>query len=414
MFAVLRRTFALCGFAAGALAAADWPEFRGPTGQGISAATGLPAEWSPTKNVAWKIAVPGAGWSSPIVSRGRVFLTAAVAGEHESSYRLLCCDAASGRLEWSTELYTAGGPPPPPGHDRGLPASATPIADGDRLYVYFGHHGAACLDRAGKILWRNARLRFDPAPPGGGSPILAGEALVYVAECATAPFVTALDKHTGQTLWKVRRPLAAKMKFSFGAPLFITAAGRPQLIVSGPGAIAALDPATGRELWRVRCNQRDAVAPRPVFAHGLLFVSAGYLRTELLAIRPDGTGDVTDTHVAWRLAKGAPTTPALVALGDELYAVNDAGVATCWEARTGKVHWQERLDGNYAAAPVAADGRLYFQNDTGTGTVLRGAPAFEKLAVNPLDEPTRASPAISGGALFVRTAGHLYRFQLPP
>ena len=414
MRAILRHGawFAVLGLRAAVAAetsTADWPEFRGPTGQGISLATDGPLEWSATKNVAWKQPLPGAGWSSPVVSGGRVWLTAMVAGASESSFRLLCFETAGGRLEWSTEIFTIGGPPPPPPHDRGLPASATPVVEGDRIYVYFGHHGAACLDRAGRILWRNERLRYDPAPPGGGSPVVAGDALVYTADCATAPFVTALDKHTGKTLWKVPRTLAAKMKFSFGAPLLITAGGQPQIVVPGSGAVAALDPTDGHELWRVRYSQQGAVAPRPVFAHGLVFVAAGYLRTELLAIRPDGTGDVTDTHVAWRIIKGAPITPALLAVGDELFAVNDAGVATCWDARTGRVHWQERLDGNYTAAPVAAAGRIYFQNETGTGTVLKADTNFTKLATNQLEEPTLASYAIAENALFIRTAGHLYR-----
>jgi outer membrane protein assembly factor BamB len=178
--------------------------------------------------------------------------------------------------------------------------------------------------------------------------------------------------------------------------------------VVGAGTITALDPADGREIWRVRCA-RDSVGPQPVFAHGLVFVSAGYLRTDLFAIRPDGAGDVTNTHVAWRTSKGAPTTPALVTLGDELFAVNDAGVATCWDARSGRVHWQERLPGNYSAAPIAMGGRLIFINEDGLATVVKAAREFVVLATNPLGEPTLASPAVGDGGLFIRTTAHVWR-----
>jgi outer membrane protein assembly factor BamB len=323
--------------------------------------------------------------------------------------QLYCLEAVTGRIEWRTVVLATGEPPPREGHERNSAANATVVAEAGRVYVYVGHHGAACLDFAGKILWRNPRLRFDPVPLNGGSPIIMGDLMIYVADCATAPFVTALDKSTGQVRWRVPRILPGKLKASFGAPLAIEAGGRRQIIVVGAGAVTALDPADGKEIWRVRYARDASVGPQPVFAHGLLFVSAGYLRTELLAIRPHSVGDVTDTHVEWRLAKGAPLTPALVVVGDNLFAVNDAGVASCWEATTGRVIWQERLPGNYSAAPLAAEGRIYFLNDDGLMTVVRAAREFEKLATNPLDELTLASPAADDGALFVRTAGNLYR-----
>ena len=390
--------------------ARDWPEFRGPTGQGQAGPGTVPLEWSAEKNVAWKRPVPGSGWSSPVVSRGQVFLTTATpGGESSPGLRVLAFDAATGMPQWSTEVFSAGGPPPPSSHGRSSPAASTPIAEGDRVYVYFGHHGAACLDRAGKIIWRNNRLRFDPVPASGGSPILVGDRLIYVADCATAPFVVALDKHTGKTLWKVPRTLPPKMKFSFGTPLLISVDGREQVVIPGSGSVTALDPKDGGELWRVRYSRDSSVGPRPVYANGLVFVAVGFLRTELLAIRPDGKGDVTVTHVAWRVTKGAPLTPALVAAGGELYGVNDAGLATCWEPTTGKIFWQEKITGAYTASPIAADGRICFLNEEGVTTVLKAGREFAILAMNPLGESTLASSAVADGALFIRTAGHLYR-----
>jgi outer membrane protein assembly factor BamB len=375
-------------------------------------ATGLPIEWSPGKNVTWRQPVPGAGWSSPVVSRGGVFLTSGItASAGNPALHLLCFDAATGRMAWNTEVFEPASAPPRPGHEKALPANATPVVDGEHVYVYFGHHGAACLDRSGRIVWRNPRQRFDPVPPNAGSPAVVGDRFIYLADGSTAPAIVALDKHTGRTLWRVPRTLPAKVRFSFATPLAIEVAGRTQVIVPVDGAVAALDPRDGRELWRVRHSEKYAVMPRPVFAHGLLHVSAGYNRGELRAIRPDGAGDVTDTHVAWRTIKGAPITAALVVDGDALYAVNDAGVATCWEAATGRVRWQERLPGNYAAAVVAAGGRVYFQNEAGVVTVVQAGPKFVVVARNNLREPTLASYAVGDGALFVRTAAHLHRIE---
>lgn len=388
---------------------AEWPQFRGPGAQGIASAGPVPLEWSAEKNIAWKQPVPGVGLSSPVVSEGRVFVTSALRDENGSpGVFLFALDALTGRLEWRTLLFATGELPPREGHERNVAANATIIAEGDRLYGYVGHHGAVCLDRQGKIIWRTNRLRFDPVPPNGASPIIAGDLFIYVADCATAAFVMALDKHTGAVRWKVPRVAPGKVKFTFGAPLAIEAGGRRQIIVVGASAVTSLDAADGREIWRVR-TARDSVGPQPVFARGLLFVSAGYLRTDLFAIRPEGKGDVTDTQVAWRVSKGAPLTPALLAVGSELFGVNDAGIATGWDATTGRVLWQERLPGNYSAAPVAADGRIYFLNEEALTTVVRAAREFSILAKNPLGEMTLASPAVSDGAIFIRTLGHVWR-----
>ena len=393
--------------------AEDWPEFRGPTGQGHASATNLPIEWSTTKNVAWKQPVPGAGWSSPVVSGGKLFLTSGVPDGGGTSLRVFCFETATGKLLWSTEVFAAAEVAAQPMHDKNSPASPTPLLEGERVYVHFGHHGSACLDRAGKVLWRQHSLGYDPVHGNGGSPVLVGDKLIYNADGARAPFVVALDKATGTVRWKVPRTASINQKCSFCTPLLITVNGQAQLITPGSGAVSALDPQDGHELWRVRYGGGYSVVPRPVFAQGLLFIATGFNRADLLAIGPDGEGDVTDTHIAWRTTKGAPLTPSVLIVGEELYAVNDAGIASCWDARTGTVHWQERIEGNYSASPLAAEGRIYFQNETGTGTVIDASRTFRKLATNKLEERTLASYAVAESALFIRTAGHLYRIQKP-
>lgn len=406
----------LCARAAAATATApvsddEWPEFRGPTAQGHATAQ-LPLEWSPTKNVAWKQPLPGAGWSSPVVGRGRVYLTTGIAAPGgRPALHALCLDAATGRILWDTSIFSAEETSPQRIHDKNSPASPTPILQADRVYVHFGHHGTAALTREGKILWRTNEHRYDPVHGNGGSPLLAGDRLVFNADGARDPHVYALDKHTGKLAWKSARNVPVRSTFSFCTPLLIHVDGRPQIITPGSGAVAALDPEDGREIWRARYGQGFSVVPRPVLGHDLLFVATGYHRAELLAIRAGGKGDVTETHIAWRTATGAPLTPSVLLVGDELYAVNDSGIASCFDARTGRVHWQERLDGNYSASPLFADGRIYFQNEAGLGTVLKADKVFTKLATNDLQERTLASPAVAAGALFIRTEKHLYRIE---
>jgi outer membrane protein assembly factor BamB len=406
---------ALVFLCAPSLPAEDWPEFRGPTGQGHSKATHLPIEWSTEKNVVWKQAVPGAGWSSPVISRGRLFLTTGVKGtEGGPSLRALCFESASGRLLWDTEIFTAGESAAQPMHDKNSPASPTPIIEGENVYVHFGHHGTACVDWSGKVIWRNNGLRYSPVHGNGGSPVLVDDKLIFSADGARDPFIVALNKKNGDVVWKVPRKTDVRQTFSFCTPLLITVNGQRQIITPGSGVVSALDPNDGRELWRFRYGQGYSVVPRPVFGHGLVFMATGFNRADLLAIRADGEGDVTDTHLAWRTTKGAPLTPSVVLVGEELYAVSDMGVASCFDAKTGKVHWQERLDGNYSASPLAAEGRIYFQNETGTGTVIKASREFTKLATNSLEDRTLASYGVAENSLFIRTAGHLYRIGSAP
>jgi outer membrane protein assembly factor BamB len=238
--------------------------------------------------------------------------------------------------------------------------------------------------------------------------------LIFSCDGAENPFVVALDAKSGKKLWQTVRDTPAKRKFSFSTPLAIEVDGRSQVISPGSGAVCAYDPADGRELWRARYGEGYSVITRPVFGHGLLFVSSSYDRPVVYAVRPAGAqGDVTDSHVAWTHAKGAPNTPSTILVGDELYFVSDAGIATAVEAKTGKVRWSERLGGDFSASPVFADGRLYFQNETGTGYVVKPGQTFELLAKNDLGERTLASYAVDDGALFIRGEKHLFRIGKP-
>ncbi len=397
------------------LAAQDWPEFRGPTAQGTSTASGLPVEWGPEKNVAWKVEVPGHGWSSPVVHAGRVHLTSAVPieGSRDHSLAALCLDLETGAALWRTDVFRQDGGSAPPIHARNSHASPTPIVRDGRLYVHFGHQGTACLDLAGKVLWRAESPKLDPEDGNGASPLLVDGALVFSQDGKDLAFVRALDRDSGKEVWRTPRRTAAKNLFSYCTPLLVEADGRRQVVLPGSGAACAYDPATGTELWRVDMGQGYSVVPRPVFAHGLVYVCTGFDKPSLLAVRPGGAGDVTATHVAWRTDRDVPLVSSIVVLGDLLYMVSDKGVASCLDARTGEERWRERLGGQHWASPLAADGKVYFQNVDGVGFVVRAAPAFELLSKNALDGKTLASYAVTGRALLVRTDRHLYRIQAP-
>jgi outer membrane protein assembly factor BamB len=348
------------------------------------------------------------------VVEGRVYLTTSTpepnSAHADQSLEALCLDADTGKILWKTEVFRQDGASSPPIHGKNSHASPTPICAGGRLYVHFGHQGTACLDLKGRVLWRNSSLAYQPVHGNGGSPILIENALVLSCDGANKRFIAALDRNTGKVLWTTQRAGDADRKFSFSTPLALTVQGGVQVVSPGSDSVNAYDPATGREIWRVRYDGYSVI-PRPVFAHGLVFVCTGFTAPSLLAIRPTGQGDITDSHVAWTARKGVPHTPSPLLVGDELYLVSDGGVASCLDARTGQVHWQERIGGNYSASPIYADGRIYFQSEDGVGVVVRAAKQFELLARNPLGERTLASYAAVGRVLFIRTAKHLYRIE---
>ena len=395
--------------------AEDWTEFRGPTGQGHASAVGLPLHWSETENVAWSVPVPGLGWSSPVVVDDRIYLTTAVprgGGEPtKQSLRALCLDAGTGHEMWNVEVFAQDGTRTPRIHNKNSHASATPLIDGKRLFVHFGTEGTACLSLSGESIWTTRELKYSPVHGNGGSPVLADDVLIVNCDGSDLQFVAALEKQTGEIRWKKSRIVLQPNKFAFGTPLLIDVDGQPQLISPGTDVVTAYDPHDGREIWSVNYDGYSII-PRPVFGHGLVFICTGYDRPSILAIRPDGTGNVTITHVAWQVHHGAPHTPSLLLVGDELYSVSDrGGVALCLDARTGKQHWQERLGGSYSASPLYADGRIYFQSEKGVTTVIEASTEFHELAKNVLPGRTLASFAVADRALLIRTDERLYRVE---
>jgi outer membrane protein assembly factor BamB len=409
-------TFRLTVFAALVLAAwnagaAQWPEFRGPTGQGHSEEQGLPLEWSESRHVLWKVPVPGAGWSSPVVSGGRVWLTTAVevaSGKGRPagvSLRAVAFDVASGRELVNVEVFRVDRPTAI--NSKNSHASPTPVLDGDRVYVHFGSEGTAALSATGEVLWR-AKLAYASQHGSGGSPVLYRDVLIVSCDGnGGEAFVAALDSRTGKVRWRTERRSPADQAYS--TPLVIRVGDQDQVVSVGAYRTAAYEPATGKEIWRVSYGDGFSNVPRPVYGNGLVYLVTGFQQPALVAVRPDGRGDVTKTHVAWTMQRAAPYTPSPLLVAAELYVVNDGGIASCLNAATGAVLWQHRLSGTFSASPVHVDGRVYFLNEDGVTTVVAPGTTYRELAVNELDGATLASMAVASQSMFIRTATHLYR-----
>ena len=392
----------------GALRAEEWPQFRGPTGQGHSGEHDIPTDWSESRNIVWKTRLPGVGWSSPVVAAGRVWLTSAVRDRNGGSLRALAYDVVTGRELVNTEVFRVRSIDPL--NPKNTRASPTPILDGDRVYVHFGADGTAALTTTGEIVWKT-KFDYESQHGDGGSPVLLGDLLILNCDGDDTAFVVAIEKQTGKIRWKAARRQPFGQAYS--TPLVIRIADREQVISVGAYRAAAYDPATGREIWRVsypvRFPDGFSNVMRPVYGAGLLFISGGFNIPSFIAVRPDGTGDVTRTHVAWTLTRGVPLTPSPLIVDNDLYVVSDDGIAQCLDARTGQPYWQRRLKGDHSASPVYADGRIYFLSEQGTATVIAPGHEFHELAVNQLDGDTLASIAVSDGSIFIRSDTHLYR-----
>ena len=396
----------LIGFCVGVLSAEDWPQFRGPDGQGHSSERAVPTQWSETQNIAWKVPVPGRGWSSPVVVDGRVWLTTATAIARETSLRLMSFDAASGRQVSDVEVFRLRNSALP--NAKNSHASPTPIVEGDRVYVHFGAQGTAAVSTAGEIIWK-ARLQYEAQHGNGGSPALYGDLLIVNCDGFDEAFVIALDKRTGKARWRTLRPEPWSQAYS--TPLVIRVGDRDLVVSVGAFHAGAYDPQNGKEAWRVDYPDGFSNVPRPVYGAGLVFIATGFQQPSILAVRPDGKGNVTRSHIAWTLSRGAPLTPSPLIVGDDLYVVTDAGIASMVDARTGSIRWQHRLGASVSASPVLVDGRIYFLDEEGRTTVITPGATFQQVAVNVLDGPTLASMAVASQSFFIRTATHLYRIS---
>ena len=395
-----------------ARAGENWPQFRGPRGDGHADAVGLPITWSESDNVVWKTAIHGRGHSSPVVWADQVWMT--TAARDGKQMFAVCVDRASGKIVHDIKLFT--NEVLQITHALNSFASPTPVIEQGRVYVSFGTYGIACLDTTtGRTVWARRDLNCNHFRGPGSSPFLFGDLLIQHYDGFDVQFVAALDKTTGKTVWKTDRSTEfandnGDFRKAFCTPIVIRAGGRLQLISPGAQASMAYDPYTGKELWKV-CWSGHSSASRPLFGHGLVYLNTGFGKAQLWAVRPDGRGDVTDSHVVWKQLKGVPSKPSVLLIGELIFMVDDGGVASCIEACTGQIVWQKRLGGEYSASPIYADGRIYFFGHDPAATVIEAVGQFKVLAVNRLDAGFMASPAVVGKALILRTKTHLYRIE---
>jgi len=392
----------------------NWPQFRGPNGDGHSNAKGTPVEWSETKNIKWKRPIHDLGWSTPVIWGDQIWLTSATVDGHK--FFTVCVDFENGKIIHDILVFTEQNPQ----HINSLNSYATPspVIEKGRVYVHYGTFGTACIDtKTGKILWQRRDLNCDHLQGPASSPIFYDNLLILHLEGTDVQFVAALDKTTGKTVWKKHRPrdiyndrVRPLYKKAYSTPIIITVNGKKQLISEGAQATFAYVPETGEEIWRVIYGF-DSTISCPITGKGLVFVNTGWdtKKIGLLAVRPDGTGDVTKSNVVWEYWDNVAGESSPIFLNGFIYMVSDRGHLTCLDAAKGEKVWMQKLQGNFGASPVHVDGFLYFCNKKGQTTVIKTGKAFNRVAVNQLDEGIWASPVVVGSTLVLRTKTHLYR-----
>ncbi len=401
----------LSGTARGQTKAApgDWPWWRGAAFDGKSSDAAPVTTWSAQKHVLWKTPVPGRGHSSPIVCGERIFLT--TADERAQKQYVLAFDRTTGKPLWTTLAHEGDFPRMNPKNSQ---ASATPACAGSRLYSAFVHKNGlyvTATDLDGKRLWQTKAGDFSSEHGYGCSPVLHDSLVIVNGDSLKGSFLAALDGATGKIAWKTERPTTGRHG-SYGTPIVAELAGRPQLLLTGMSQVAAYDPATGKELWK--CDgPAEVTGCTPAFGASLVFATGGFPEKELLAVRADGSGDVSKSHVAWRTGKGVAYVPSPLYDAGRLYVIADNGIATCFEAATGEQVWQDRLQGAFTSSPIVAGNLLYVTNEAGKTYVLRTGPRFEIVATNDLGEPVMATPAICHGQIYLRTKEHLYGIGRP-
>lgn len=437
LIAVLAMVLAPAGAGNGAGKGSNWAQWRGPDSQGVSTEQGLPSTWDEQTNIRWKAAIPGRGFSQPVIWGNRLFLTSDIEGAAEPTgykppkriiegqefvhpdwsgvdrlhtFKTLCLDRDTGKIVWEQTSYE--GKVYDYRHKRGNYAAPSPVTDGKLVYTYFGSEGVYCYDFRGRLIWKQSLGKIGTIGMGvGTSPVIYENLLIVLADQefdGTDSFMVALDRKTGREVWRVKRPVQA----SWATPVIVRTPTRDELVTSGNEWLIGYDPATGKEYWRATGVRSHAIAT-PLVGHGLVIFSSGFPSKAIIAVRPGGSGNIDGTdRIVWKYNKGTAYVPSPILYGDYVYLMSDAGIMTCLEAKTGKVVYEGGrvpvATKFYGASPVAFDGRILLTSDNGETFVIRAGPKHEVLGTNIIDEPVRTSIAIAGGRLFLRGEKHLY------
>lgn len=391
----------------------NWPGFRGPTRQGVSAETNIPAAWSATDNIAWKTTIDGLGWSSPIVWNDRVFVTTAT--EKGQSYRLVCLDRKTGSILWNNEvLRQKPGYKQPDNSD----ATATPVTDGSSVFVLSADGTFAAVSFDGKVLWKHQEFEYYSQHGLGASPILYNDLLIAAFDYSSPgpdklvgwqkpwdqSFILAVDRTSGQVRWKGRRGMS---RIAHVVPNIAKVGDSDQLISGAGDVIQGFDLKNGELIWTVH-SAGEGVVPSIVVGEGLIYSCSGFGDSAVRAVRPGGKGDLTETNIIWESMDDVPHVPSPLYVKPNLYTLTETGVLRCLDGVTGKEIFRQRLGGKFSASPVWADGKLYLLSEQGKTFVVETAPQYKLVAQNELDEKCCASIAISQGNLFVRSEKTLF------
>jgi outer membrane protein assembly factor BamB len=376
-----------------------WPRFRGPSGQGETGQTALPTEWDKSgRNIAWRTKVPGLGNSSPVIWGNHLFLTSS--NEKGTDRFLHCFATGAGKLRWTKQIPAR--PPEPGVRDKNGFASATPVTDGERVICFFGSCGLVCYDFAGKLLWHYDDLKVKTTHGTGSSPILYKDLVILAQDQNQSDSIfLALDKKTGKKVWQEKRPRA----MTWTTPVILHVGDHDEMVIAGAETVRGYEPATGKELWSLRGATQEVV-PAIVIGKDLLYCASGR-NGPTLALRPGGSGNVTQTHLAWRMVRGAPHVPSPALVNGRLYTANDTGVFSCLDAATGKLIFLERVSDAFSASPIIAGDLLYFPAESGITYVIRASDTLDVVARNDLGDPILASPAVDGGRIILRTQKEL-------
>jgi outer membrane protein assembly factor BamB len=404
-------------------AADEWPQFRGPKGDGQSESYGIPLQLGEGENVRWKTPIHGKGWSSPVISGNRIWLT--TSKEDGTELSVVCVDRETGKILQDEVLFQVANPQFC--HKFNSYASPTPVIAGGKVYVSFGSPGTACLEEStGKKLWERTDFVCNHYRGAGSSPIIWGDLFIMNFDGSDAQYVVGLDKNTGKTVWRTERSVdfqdldaqgkpggEGDYRKAFATPTIVEWEGKPQLISSGAKAHYAYDPTNGRELWRLEERGQHSASTRPLVSNGVAFIQTGFGKPQLLAVRLGGGGVLEESQIDWRVKKGVPSKPSILLINGLLFMVDDSGIANCVDAKTGEVIWTQRIGGNFSASPVYVDGRIYTFNEEGKVAVIAPEREFKLLGEGKFEDGFMASPAIAGNALFLRTKTALYRIEAP-
>lgn len=397
--------------ATGSATEPEWNQFRGGRGDGTSQAAGIPTTWSETDHIAWKTPIWGKGWSSPVTWKQQIWLTTATLDGRRLA--VMCLDRKTGKILHDKTVFAPKNPQY--SHPFNSYATPTPWVEEGRVYVHFGSLGTACLDtRSCDVIWKRDDLPCDHFRGPASSVSISDNTLFLPFDGSDVQYVAALDKRTGKTIWRTDRNVdfgakGGAYKKAFSTARTITHDGRSQVVVPAAMATMSYDPATGKELWRVTHGGANVSCP-PLFQNGVLYFNSGDVTNLLMAVRPDGHGDVTKTHVKWSTMRGVPSRPSVLLTGQSVYMVSNDGVASCVNIQTGKTRWTTRLTGKFCASPILVGKRIFcFEEERGICHVFAADPQkYRQLATNTLANSFMASPAVTEGLLVLRSKKHLY------